>query len=511
MHGPMTRYPTNTLTFFSIDNLDFIHSFARVYCGNQVTSWHGTTVQAAQPQPSRVLEVVPQGMHNNPPDKVVPSSTQENLIQTNHSSIDTRDVASRGESTSDHSFIQDQLYTSDRHPEPATSSAEIRLHTKRPRSAPAAMTSPVRKKSRRMRTGTEGGTFRKDLSQLMPQCTQTPLKTESVHVTTNSTPRIQNFKLNDTDTKELTHLQDLMCSYVASKSAFDKINQQDHTFIDLQSYVTLYNNLDHPETSNIIYLDVLDQKANNKQTLLDIINNLYEEHIVNGGKKWVVVEGDAKTYDILRCIKAEYKEEMDWLFIFPGDWHILKNYQEVLLKVYFDAGLKDLAKTSGYNPNSIGTNFKRTHHFLLEVWEAVCRHLLTLSADKLNDESNTSMLDYVASWLKSFPPSSTQEQCHRNLKEMTDDVMDKYAKLLKQLTQVTHNPTWKFWNQFVFKDCFAYISMYIAIRSGNWDLRMAAYKLMAPLFTAFDRFTYQQLIAQHLFDVTCLPDDLLAA
>ena len=154
-NGPMTRYPTNTLTFFSIDNLDFIHSFARVYCGNQVTSWHGTTVQAAQPQPSRVLEVVPQGMHN-PPDKVVSSSTQENLIQTNHSSIDTRDVASRGESTSDHSFIQDQLYTSDRHPEPATASAEIRLHTKRPRSAPAAMTSPVRKKSRRMRTGTNG-------------------------------------------------------------------------------------------------------------------------------------------------------------------------------------------------------------------------------------------------------------------------------------------------------------------------------------------------------------------
>ena len=35
---------------------------------------------------------------------------------------------------------------------------------------------------------------------------------------------------------------------------------------------------------------------------------------------------------------------MAWLFIFPGDWHILKNYQEVLLKVYFDAGLKDWPK-----------------------------------------------------------------------------------------------------------------------------------------------------------------------
>ena len=48
-------YPTKKLTLFSLDNLDFIHSFARVYCGNQVTSWHGTTVMASQPQPSKFL------------------------------------------------------------------------------------------------------------------------------------------------------------------------------------------------------------------------------------------------------------------------------------------------------------------------------------------------------------------------------------------------------------------------------------------------------------------------
>ena len=141
----------------------------------------------------------------------------------------------------------------------------------------------------------------------MPQCIQTPLKT----ITTNSTQCIQNFKLSDTDTKELTHLQDLMCSYVANKLAFNKINKQDHTFIDLRSYVTLrlYNNLDHPETSNIIYLNVLDQKADNKQTLLAIINNLYEEFIVNGGQKWVVVEGDAKLTIFLSVLRQSIEKK----------------------------------------------------------------------------------------------------------------------------------------------------------------------------------------------------------
>ena len=34
----------------------------------------------------------------------------------------------------------------------------------------------------------------------------------------------------------------------------------------------------------------------------------------------------------------------------------------ILLKIYFDAWLSNLIKASGYNPNSIGTNFKQTHN-----------------------------------------------------------------------------------------------------------------------------------------------------
>ena len=146
-----------------------------------------------------------------------------------------------------------------------------------------------------------------------------------VKATTNNTPQcILNFKICNADLKELTHMQELMCSYVVQKLAFNEINQESNAFIDLQLYVTLYDNLNSPEVSNIIYLNVFDQKADNKQTLLAIVNNLYEEFMVKEGHKWVMVEGDAKTYEILQSIKTEYRDEMDWLHIFPGDWHILK-------------------------------------------------------------------------------------------------------------------------------------------------------------------------------------------
>lgn len=45
---------------------------------------------------------------------------------------------------------------------------------------------------------------------------------------------------------------------------------------------------------------------------------------------------------------------------------------------------------------------------------------------------------------------------------------------------------WHFWGDFIHLNCFAYIALFCAIRSGNWHLRIGALKLMAPLFSAFD-------------------------
>ena len=48
----------DTFTVVSADNIDFMHSFARIFCGRQTSSWHGTTVKVAQPIPSLSLPEV---------------------------------------------------------------------------------------------------------------------------------------------------------------------------------------------------------------------------------------------------------------------------------------------------------------------------------------------------------------------------------------------------------------------------------------------------------------------
>lgn len=71
-----------------------------------------------------------------------------------------------------------------------------------------------------------------------------------------------------------------------------------------------------------------------------------------------------------------------------------------------------------------------------------------------------------------------------NLNEMIQDISEKYTgfqeKFMKQTEiKAEQLESYKFWLQFVFEDCFAYVGLYLAIRSGKWDLRMASIKQMA--------------------------------
>ncbi len=65
---------------------------------------------------------------------------------------------------------------------------------------------------------------------------------------------------------------------------------------------------------------------------------------------------------------------------------------------------------------------------------------------------------------------------------------------------------WKFWKEFVFRDAFAYVCLFLSIRGGIWSLCTASIKTMAPMFAAFDRPHYRKLIPQHLKDLQTTPE-----
>jgi hypothetical protein len=146
---------------------------------------------------------------------------------------------------------------------------------------------------------------------------------------------------------------------------------------NLSSLLSFFNHTDPTDQcqSKCTYLHVLDQNADNKETIADVLSLIHHDFKVGTDIKHLVVAGDAKTYNHPQILKSQYDEQLSWLIPFPGDWYILNNLQPVIMKVYFDVGLKHLASFAGYRGETLGSlhscsNFKNTHNLLLQVWES---------------------------------------------------------------------------------------------------------------------------------------------
>ena len=255
---------------------------------------------------------------------------------------------------------------------------------------------------------------------------------------------------------------------------------------------------------NYEYLDVLDENADSRDTMVEIVSRLYHEFDIGKSRSHLVVVGDAKTYQHLQNIKIEHGEKLSWLLPFPGDFHILMNYQPVLQKIYYDVALKQVASKCGFKGETLTalqkcSHFKNTHYFIVEIWEALYLEVLNLFL-KENQEVENKLSELVTLFDHTKLPSIL-EQCRKPLKELQN--------LFHEYLSTKEGPNWKFWLQFVLTDYFAYITLFCAIRSGNWNLRLASIKTLAPIFAAFDRPTYRKVIPQHLADCILLPPDIL--
>ena len=181
------------------------------------------------------------------------------------------------------------------------------------------------------------------------------------------------------------------------------------------------------------------------------------------------------------------------------------------MQPFFEAGLKDLAVTSGYPSQSIQgcSPFQRTHHFIMEVWEAMLTCMLQSFLQSYPQKPH--MEQEVASTLQEFEKDSYDELALCAVIRAFEEGRSGFDKDFRSYARemAGRDDTWKFWSRFVFEDCQPYISLFIALRSENWHHRMASLKSMASDFTAFDHPMYQRLITQHIVDVLSMPPELI--
>ena len=332
---------------------------------------------------------------------------------------------------------------------------------------------------------------------------------------------IEDFAIQPQESRCLTRLEQTLFRYFCLKEA----NTGSTTLPGYPSFLShvCYDN--DSETGKVVYVDLLSLPADSKDTILKVLNNIHKIFIERMRNKWLMVVGDAKTYDILQDLKKHYGSKMDWLLPFPGDWHILYNYQKVLLKIYGDAGLLQLAKVAGHRSETLtslalASHFKRTHRFLLQSFEAISRTLLSKYIQSLESSSTKARLveafrTSAGTFADKLSSISTSEELSDLIGVLETSFQSGdlhkfssgFAPFLSSIC--LKQDTVLFWHDYITKNCLAYIALYTAMRNGDWFLRIAAIKTMAAIFSAYDRPIYQVLVPQHLADMLSFPPTVL--
>ena len=188
----------------------------------------------------------------------------------------------------------------------------------------------------------------------------------------------------------------------------------------------------------------------------------------------------------------------------------------MLLKIYGDAGLLQLAKVAGHRAETLtslvqASHFKRTHHFILQSLEVMHRYFIRMYIASDEVGSLTSTINEIAYSLANLGSENDDDDMLKKYKTSFDtilsDIPPHFSSFMDKLC--SDPKTCQFWFQYITTHCLAYIGFLIAIRNGDCILRMAAIKSMATVFSALDRLIYQRLIPQHLADLLCFPKEVM--
>ena len=210
-----------------------------------------------------------------------------------------------------------------------------------------------------------------------------------------STLKLSNFELNEQDQLATSTAMAKYLEYIALSASSSS------QMCDLQNYLQWLSMEDKVEKSAYTYLKVINKNADCKETILEALCTLHKELDDSNTMQYLVVVGDYKTYNHIQTVKQTYTKQLQWVIPFPGDFHTLRNYQEALMKIYWDAGVKEIANKSGYRGETLTqlgkcSNFSIATNFFFQVWEALYSHMYTTYIEVNKEDCPISEKAFIA-------------------------------------------------------------------------------------------------------------------
>ena len=184
--------------------------------------------------------------------------------------------------------------------------------------------------------------------------------------------------------------------------------------------------------------------------------------------------GDQQTYNIMQTLKKDHPAKYNWVYLYPGDWHLLKLCSELLHDQLWDGGFKQMCAACRHKKEV--TQWQDLNNMWLAVYECLMRKAVEKYSVRHTSDGCGGLAFW--SWVESVSTAVNSDEVSR------------------------------FWARFLFV-LNGYVGLYFSIRSGNWFLRNSCLKLLSPLFFAYSRNKYEELSTIHIFATLTYPQSIL--
>ena len=194
----------------------------------------------------------------------------------------------------------------------------------------------------------------------------------------------------------------------------------------------------------------------------------------------MIIAGDQQTFSLMKTLQITYPSHFNWLIIIPGDWHLLKLASEMLRDLLWDGGLKQFVYNCGHKKEI--TQWQEINMYLIALYDALLRKAARSYALAIGEDPHHMILHGRTFW---------EWNNYIDSPGNCNEVSQFWAKALTLLN--------------------TYVGYYFAIRSGNWYLRNTCIKVLLPLFFAYCRDKYEELITTALKDIHSFPHDVITS
>lgn len=218
------------------------------------------------------------------------------------------------------------------------------------------------------------------------------------------------------------------------------------------------------------YLGVVETGTKRLEDIITYLDGLKQVLHVGeeGGRLRVVLVGDQETFTHAHKAKIII---YDWVLPWIGDWHLLEHTLDVIFRKWGGFGLFPLTKAAdGYSKKLEKKDYHKRHFVFVGILEAL--------------------------WKACVGEVESREGRTMEPEELLGRLMQHRGS--------TDHKTFGQWVQLLLNDGMAYLAVYTSIRVGDFELREAAIRRIAPLFLGYNKNLYHALCIRHLADIAKL-------